>query len=88
MSALRRRFGQLFPRIPLEVACAWAGTFASTRSGLPFVGRYPGQPRTHFALGYGGNGITFSLIAAEIIREALLGRRDRDADVFGFERDA
>ncbi|HVS51370.1 MAG TPA: FAD-dependent oxidoreductase [Opitutaceae bacterium] len=85
-AALRRRFGKLFPRIPLEVATAWAGTFANTTDGLPFIDRHPSVPHTWFALGYGGNGVTFSLIAAEIIREAMLGRRDPDAELFSFAR--
>lgn len=85
-AALRRRLGQLFPKIPFETATAWAGTFASTADGLPFIGPHPSAPHTWLALGYGGNGVTFSLVAAEIIREALAGRTDPDADVFSFDR--
>ena len=44
------------------------------------------MPHTWFALGFGGNGTTFSYIAAEIIREGILGRRDPDADIFSFKR--
>lgn len=87
-AALSRRFRQLFPRIDFQIATAWAGTFANTEAGLPFIGQHPKVPHTWFALGYGGNGITFSLIAAEIIREALLGREDPDAELFGFDREA
>jgi glycine/D-amino acid oxidase-like deaminating enzyme len=86
--ALRRRFRQLFPRIPLEVAYAWAGTFARTDDGLPFIGRHPAVPHTWFALGYGGNGITYSLLAAEYIRDQVLGRPNADAELFGFGRSA
>jgi len=39
-----------------------------------------------FALGFGGNGITFSLIAAEILRDMILGKQNKDADIFSFER--
>ena len=84
--ALQRRFRQLFPRIPLEVAYAWAGTFARTDDGLPFIGRHPAVPHTWFALGYGGNGITYSLLAAELIRDRVLGRPNRDEELFGFGR--
>jgi glycine/D-amino acid oxidase-like deaminating enzyme len=86
-AALERRFHQLFPKIPLERMTSWAGTFAETQSGLPFIGRHAGIPNTWFALGYGGNGITFSLIAAEIIRTEMLGGFDSDAPLFGFERE-
>jgi glycine/D-amino acid oxidase-like deaminating enzyme len=85
-AALQRRFRQFFPAIPMEVATAWAGTFGVSDDGLPLIGRHPNVPHTWFALGFGGNGTTFSYIAAEIIREGILGRRDRDADLFGFDR--
>lgn len=41
------------------------------------------QPARCFAvLGYGGNGITFSAIAAQIIQRAVIGMPDPDADLF------
>jgi hypothetical protein len=40
------------------------------------------------ALAYGGNGITFSLIAAEMISDDLLGRRNACSGIFVFERRA
>ncbi|MBL9187864.1 MAG: FAD-binding oxidoreductase [Opitutaceae bacterium] len=83
---LVRRFGQLLPEAECEVACSWAGTFAETPDGLPYIGAHPRVPHTLFALGYGGNGIVFSLIAAEIIRDLVCEGRSRDADLFRFER--
>lgn len=83
---LQRRFRAFFPKIPFEVATAWAGTFGISRDGLPFIGRHREVPHTWFALGFGGNGSVFSLIAAEIIRAGLLGEPDPDAELFGFER--
>lgn len=83
---LRRRFHRWFPRIRLEVAHAWAGTFAETKDGLPFIGARAGFPRAFFALGYGGNGITFGVVAAGIIRDFCLGRANADAALFRFGR--
>ncbi|MFN0205487.1 MAG: hypothetical protein ACKVS6_04145 [Planctomycetota bacterium] len=37
-------------------------------------------------LGYGGNGITFSIIEAEIIRDRFLDRKNCDAHIFRFGR--
>jgi len=37
-------------------------------------------------LGFGGNGITFSVIAAEIIRDMITGKRNKDASLFSFDR--
>lgn len=86
VAALRRRFQRLFPHIPLEVATAWAGTFGKTADGLPFIGEHPGVPHTWFALGYGGNGITYSLLAAELFRDRLTEGVARDEDLYGFGR--
>jgi glycine/D-amino acid oxidase-like deaminating enzyme len=36
------------------------------------------------ALGYGGNGITYSRIAADIIASIVAGRPDCDADLYEF----
>lgn len=85
-AALKRRFRQLFPAIPLEVMTAWAGTFANSPDGLPYIGRHEEVPHVWFALGYGGNGITFSALAAELIRDGILGRANPDAELFGFAR--
>lgn len=86
--ALLRRFRRWFPQIGLEVAYAWAGTFARTPDGLPFIGVHAARPHMFFALGYGGNGITFSLTAALILRDRLLGKVNREARLFGFSRGA
>ncbi len=86
ITALARRFRQLLPEAVCEVAYGWGGTFAETTDGLPYIGAHPRVPHTYFALGYGGNGITFSLIAAEIIRDLICAGGSRDADLFRFDR--
>ena len=72
----------IYPLEGVEMETAWAGTFAQTEDGLPYVGALEKYPGCYFALGYGGNGITFSLIAAQIIRDAILGRPNRSAVCF------
>jgi glycine/D-amino acid oxidase-like deaminating enzyme len=83
---LVKEFGRLFPDLRLEAAYAWAGTFGETKDGLAYIGVHPRFPHADIALGYGGNGITFSLIAAEIIRDHFLGRTNRHAHLFRFDR--
>lgn len=83
---LLRRFHRWFPGIRAEVAYAWAGTFAETVDGLPFIGPHPSFPRGYLALGYGGNGITFSVVASGIIRDFWSGRANADAALFRFGR--
>ena len=83
---LLKKFAALFPKLFLEVAYSWAGTFAETADGLAYIGETEEHPQAYFALGYGGNGITYSVLAAEIIRDAILGRPNADADLFRFDR--
>jgi glycine/D-amino acid oxidase-like deaminating enzyme len=76
-------FGEKLP----PVAYTWAGSFARTRDGLPYIGRAPGaDPRLQFALCYGGNGITFAVHAGEMIRAGIEGAAHPLEPVFGFSR--
>lgn len=68
---------EMYPDLPFVPDLAWAGTFGETKDGLPYMGEHPAFPHSYFALGFGGNGITFSVTAAELIRDSLLGN---DAD--------
>ena len=83
---LEKQFQKLYPEIPFETDMAWCGTFSSTKDGLPYIGSWPGKNRMLFALGYGGNGITFSMIAAQIIANQLSGRKDERSEIFSFKR--
>ncbi|UIR57628.1 FAD-binding oxidoreductase [Sphingobacterium sp. SRCM116780] len=86
VSKLLKKFAKLYPAIAIEVDMAWCGTFSSTKDGLPFIGAWPGKKNMLYALGYGGNGITFSMIAAQVIRNIITGEKDDRIEVFGFER--
>jgi glycine/D-amino acid oxidase-like deaminating enzyme len=83
---LERQFRKLFPALRGEADWRWGGTFGATDDGLPFIGTVRQFPHGYFALGYGGNGITFSWIAANIILDLFLGRPAPDAELFGFDR--
>jgi glycine/D-amino acid oxidase-like deaminating enzyme len=83
---LEKRFNEMFPRAGMEPAYSWAGTFGETEDGLAYIGTYKKHPLCYFALGFGGNGITYSMIAAEIIRAELKGSPHRYAGVFRFDR--
>ncbi len=54
---------------------AWAGTFGETKDGLPYIGKHKDFDSTYFVLGFGGNGITFSVIGMEIISDLLKGKK-------------
>src|ERR1700739_2809036 len=60
----------------------WAGAFAVTKDGLFYIGTIAERPNTYFALGFGGNGITFSVIAAEILRDLIRGKKNENTLLF------
>lgn len=81
------KFARLFPDAPrLEVGFAWAGVFGHTRDGLAYIGPHPSFPALLFALGFGGNGITFAVNASIILRDLVLGRPNSDAGIFRLDR--
>src|SRR5687767_9952903 len=80
--ALVKSFQKLFPAIPIKIDFEWAGAFATTKDGLPYIGCLPELKHTYFALGYGGNGITFSLLAAQMIASLIAGKKHPDMDIF------
>jgi glycine/D-amino acid oxidase-like deaminating enzyme len=84
---LERKFSHILPGLHFKTDMAWCGTFSKTRDGLPFIGQWPGKGKISYALGYGGNGLTFSMIAAQIIRNNLQGRKDPREKFFCFERE-
>jgi glycine/D-amino acid oxidase-like deaminating enzyme len=84
--ALENTFRTKMPHIPLITDFSWTGTFAQTKDGLPYIGKIKQMPHTFFALGFGGNGITFSMVGAEIIKDHITGRKNNDEKIFSFTR--
>ncbi len=85
---LMEKVSGLLPQLrPLIPAFSWAGTFAETKDGLPFMGaNAQWGPRVLFAMAYGGNGITYSMVGRDLIRAAIKRRRHPLAQLYSFER--
>ena len=84
---LMKRVARLRPELDLTPTFSWAGTFAETADGLPFFGTHPATgPRVHAAMAYGGNGITYSMLGAGLLRAGIERRKHPLAALFGFAR--
>jgi glycine/D-amino acid oxidase-like deaminating enzyme len=80
-------FVRLYPGLEdIALDWQWEGLFATTRDGLPYIGPHRRYPRQLFALGYGGNGMTFGFLAARLLLEWYLGNRSPDHELFAFAR--
>jgi len=85
--SLTSHLASLYPALAhVEPEYAWDGLFATTPDGLPYIGPHRHYPRQLFALGYGGNGITFGHLASEIVGRYVLGKNTAEDDFFGFGR--
>ncbi|UKK83114.1 FAD-binding oxidoreductase [Sphingopyxis sp. BSN-002] len=85
-ATLSRKLAALLPGVDATPAYSWAGSFGDSPVGTPTIGRIPGMSNCYAAMGYGGNGITFSMMAAQILRGLICGYGDPDADLVSFHR--
>jgi glycine/D-amino acid oxidase-like deaminating enzyme len=86
--ALARSLTALWPVADTQIDCRWAGTFDTTSDGLPLIGPVPSQKGIYAAYGYGGNGITFSFLAAQLIGDLIAGRTSPLLGDFAIDRDS
>jgi glycine/D-amino acid oxidase-like deaminating enzyme len=84
---LREYFETVLPALAdVRIDYAWEGLFAMTPDGLPYIGPHRRYPHHLFALGYGGNGMTFGFLAARMLLERWQGIESADHDLFAFGR--
>ncbi|MFV8368879.1 NAD(P)/FAD-dependent oxidoreductase [Flavobacterium sp. LB2R40] len=83
---LTKYLQKILPNYDFRMDFVWAGTFGETKDGLPYIGKHPNFPSTYFVLGFGGNGITFSVIGMKLVSEMLKNRNHSLAKYFKFRR--
>lgn len=86
VAAIEAKLGKLLPGLDPTAERAWCGSFGASVTGTPSIGSVPGLAGCYAVLGYGGNGITFSMLAAQILRGLIAGRGDPDSDLVSFRR--
>ncbi|GAB6926811.1 FAD-dependent oxidoreductase [Paenibacillus sp. JCM 10914] len=84
LEEIRRLFPNLNDR--LKIACSWAGMFASTKDGIPLIGRHPEYPHSFFIEVYGGNGTVYSMIAADLLAQTITGKEPEELSWFSLTR--
>lgn len=65
---------------------SWAGTFGETKDGLPYIGEHKKFKNSYFVLGFGGNGITFSVTGMEMASEFMKSKKHPLTKYFKFGR--
>lgn len=64
----------------------WAGTFGETKDGLPYIGEHQKFRNSYFVLGFGGNGITFSVAGMAMTSLFMKGKKHLLSRYFKFGR--
>lgn len=83
---LLKSFAKYLPGVPFRSDFAWAGTFGETKDGLPYIGEHKAFKNSYFVLGFGGNGITFSVTGMEMVSDWLKGKKHLLTPYFAFGR--
>ena len=83
---LVKSFQRLFPEMVFHPDFTWAGTFGTTKDGLPYIGEHKGFADSYFVLGFGGNGITFSVMGMDMVSAWNKGKKHPLSKYFAFER--
>ncbi|UOE37105.1 NAD(P)/FAD-dependent oxidoreductase [Chryseobacterium oryzae] len=74
------------PDYPFYTDFVWTGTFGETKDGLPYIGTHDNFKNSYFVLGFGGNGITFSVTGMEMASAYLKDKKHPLTEYFRFGR--
>ncbi|MGV8841383.1 MAG: NAD(P)/FAD-dependent oxidoreductase [Bauldia sp.] len=86
VEALLAKFAAITLQPRPRVAQAWSAEFGTTADGLPFIGPVAEMPGLLGAFGFGGNGITFSYMAAHVLAAMIDGEARPWFDAFALDR--
>lgn len=79
-------YDKALPSQPFYTDFVWAGTFGETKDGLPYIGQHKKFKNSYFVLGFGGNGITFSVTGMEMASQYMKNKKHHLTEYFKFGR--
>lgn len=79
---IRAKLAAMLGREDVPLDCTWAAAFGSSPDGLPAIGRAAGRDTLWLASGFGGNGVSFAALGAEIIAAQFDGAANPDGSLF------
>lgn len=87
-SILTERLKSLLPSIKddIQIDFKLCGEFISTRDNLGFIGRDGFHKNLYYCLGYGANGLIFSILGGQYLSKLLKNQDDPDMEIFNLNR--
>jgi glycine/D-amino acid oxidase-like deaminating enzyme/nitrite reductase/ring-hydroxylating ferredoxin subunit len=73
-------------RFGMQADARWSAQVVESADGLPFIGRPDPDQNVYVATGFGGNGTTFGTLAAMLITDAILERKNPYAELYRANR--
>jgi Rieske Fe-S protein len=66
-----------------DIVYRWSSQYFEPADGLPYIGHLPGNPgKILVATGFGGNGITYSSVAARLLTDIVLEKENPNIELF------
>ncbi len=84
-SALEEYVKMILPNVSYEITRRWQGPIIESVDGLAWIGPHKDRHVFH-ATGFSGNGMTYSMIAARIICDAITGAKNPLSDIYSAQR--
>lgn len=84
--ALRTYVEKLLPRVSVVERMRWKWGVIEPLDGLPYIGALKSDAHQYVATGLSGTGITMSRVAAEIIADSILGKKNEWSELYRPER--
>lgn len=81
-----KNLNKVLPDYKFYTDFSWAGTFGETKDGLPYIGEHKKFKNSYFVLGFGGNGITFSVTGMEMASAFMKSKKHPLTEYFKFGR--
>jgi glycine/D-amino acid oxidase-like deaminating enzyme len=82
--ALEEYLKEILPGVKYEITRKWSGPILEPSDGLALIGE--AKPNRYVATAFSGNGMTYSLISAILLRDLILGRRNPWAELYAPNR--
>lgn len=73
---------KLFPDLQVKSDYYIGAFYGGTHDGLPMIGQYQDYPNCYFLMGYGDNGLVYSMVLSKIITDLIVKGHHPDLDLY------
>lgn len=79
---LIQELAKLFPDLKVTPEFYIGAFYGGTHNGMPMIGQYDEFPNCYFLMGYGDNGLVYSMVLGKIISDLIVRGDHKDSDLY------